>query len=79
MKIIKTAIYDNKVAQLVLKDDGVTVDIIYDGKVISSSGGNTWNNMKDDEAVQECMLYIHIQGYISESTNDKTLEAMLSI
>lgn len=79
MEVIKSNIYNGKEAQLILDDDGITVNIKYDGKIIASSGNNTWNNMKDDEAVQDCILDIHVQEYIAESTTDKTLEAMLNI
>lgn len=56
MKIVKEKIIDDKLAQLVLLDDNITVNVLYDGVCIDSSGGNTWNNIKDEDWIQETLI-----------------------
>lgn len=56
MKIVKEKIIDDKLAQLVLLDDNITVNVLYDGVRIDSSGGNTWNNIKDEDWIQETLI-----------------------
>ena len=56
MKIVKEKIIDDKLAQLVLLDDNITVNVLYDGVCIDSSDGNTWNNIKDEDWIQETLI-----------------------
>lgn len=56
MKIVKEKIIDDKLAQLVLLDDNITVNVLYDGVCIDSSSGNTWNNIKDEDWIQETLI-----------------------
>ena len=56
MKIVKEKIIDDKLAQLVLLDDIITVNVLYDGVRFDSSGGNTWNNIKDEDWIQETLI-----------------------
>lgn len=74
MKIIKTKSIDNRIAELVLLDDGITVQIIYDNQIISSSGNNTWNNIKDDEWAQEAILELETSSFIKRSKTKALLE-----
>lgn len=46
MKIIKKLIYNGKEANLILLDDNITIDIVYDNKTLSSSAGAIWKNIK---------------------------------
>lgn len=74
MKIIKTKSIDNRIAELVLLDDGITVQIIYDNQIISSSGNNTWNNIKNDEWAQEAILELETSSFIKRSKTKALLE-----
>lgn len=74
MKIIKTKSIDNRIAELVLLDDGITVQIIYDNQIISSSGNNTWNNIKDDGWAQEAILELETSSFIKRSKTKALLE-----
>ena len=70
--IIEKAIY-GKVAQLVLMDDGITVNVVYDGKIISSSAGNTWNNICD-AGMKEEYLDITAEGYAEDAIENDEFE-----
>jgi hypothetical protein len=51
MQVIMEKTINNKLAQLILCDDNITVKTLYDGKCIDSSAGNTYNNIKDEKMV----------------------------
>lgn len=75
MKVILEKIIKNKLAQLVLCDDNITVNVVYDGEVIDSSGGGTWENIKDELWFQEFILSDTVSEYLMEK--DSTLQEML--
>lgn len=47
MKIIKKLIYNGKEANLILLDDNITIDVVYDNKTLSSSAGAIWKDIKN--------------------------------
>ena len=75
MKVILEKIIKNKLAQLVLCDDNITVNVVYDGEVIDSSGGGTWENIKDELWFQEFILSDTVSEYLMKK--DSTLQEML--
>lgn len=75
MKVILEKLVKNKLAQLVLCDNNITVNVVYDGEVIDSSGGSTWDNIKDELWFQEFILNDTISEYLMEK--DSTLQEML--
>jgi hypothetical protein len=78
MKIIKEKTIENKLAQLILCDDNITVQIVYDGKCIESSAGNTYNNIKDEDWAQEAFLDFAVTDLIEKETIDPIFESMIN-
>ena len=68
MQIVLEKVIDNKLAQLVLADDNITVQVIYDGVVIDESAGGTWNNISN--GLEEGYLSIIIDSYLENSVED---------
>ena len=68
MQIVLEKVIDNKLAQLVLADDNITVQVIYDGIVIDESAGGTWNNISN--GLEEGYLSIIIDSYLEHSVQD---------
>jgi hypothetical protein len=77
MKVLMKKVINNKLAQLVLCDDKVTVKTLYDGKCIDSSAGNTYNNIKDEKWIQEAFIDFAVQEVIKKETKDPIFEAMI--
>lgn len=74
--IIREGVVNNKLAQLVLKDDGITVDILYGGVCIDSSAGGTWSNIKDTDLI-DAYLSMIVDSYIQRISGDKAFEDLL--
>lgn len=66
MKIVLEKVIDNKLAQLVLLNDNSTVNVLYNGVCIDSSGGNTWNNMKDEDLL-DSYLDLIVESYLTKA------------
>jgi hypothetical protein len=77
MQIIMEKTINNKLAQLILCDDGITVETVYDGKCIDSSDGNTYNNIKDEKWVQEAFIDSAVADLIDSKTIDPIFEEMV--
>ena len=77
MKIIIEKVIDNKLAQLVLCSDNLTVNIIYDGICIDSSAGGTWANL-NGSGLEEGYLDMIVSSYLdnkkAEDLFNKELE-----
>lgn len=76
MKIIVEKVKDNKLAQLVLCSDNLTVNVIYDGICIDSSSGGTWDNIKSDfiEIYLDMIVSSYLDNKKSEDLFNKKLE-----
>lgn len=74
MKVVKSIEIQGKDAKLVLLDDNITVQIIYDGKSVSSSAGQTWNNLKDENWAQAGIIKIEVENYLKNQETMKELE-----
>ena len=76
MKVILEKIIKNKLAQLILCDDNITVNVVYDGEVIDSSGGGTWDNIKNTDLVCEYLTLI-VEDYIERKEEHLAFMAIL--
>ena len=76
--VIKEKTINNKLAQLILDEDNITVKVIYNGVCIDSSSGNTWNNIKDEDWLQESMIDFAVTclGDKKDKDFDKMLEEL---
>lgn len=70
MFVVKEKIIKDKLAQLVLEDDNITVSVIYDGICIDSSGGNTWNNIKDECWIQDAFIDMAVNEFTHEADSE---------
>lgn len=73
MNIIKEKIIDDKLAQLILDDDNITLKVVYEGICIDESAGGTWENIKDGEMIGG-YLDVIVYSYIDKIANDKAFE-----
>ncbi len=76
MKLIKRIRIDGKEAKLLLLDDNKTVNIVFDNEIISSSAGETWNNIENEEWAQEGLLKIESERYIRKKNSIHKLKKM---
>lgn len=76
MNIIIEKVKDNKLAQLILCDDNLTVNVIYDGICIDSRSGGTWDNIKFDfiEIYLDMIVSSYLSNKKSEDLFNKKLE-----
>ena len=70
MKILYAEYIDDKFSELILTDDHVVI-VKYDGRVISESGDETWQNIQDicELYVQFC---IHVYRREEESSKERS-------
>lgn len=76
MREIKKIKIDGKEAKLLLLDDNKTVNILFDNEIISSSAGETWNNIENEEWAQEGLLKIESERYIRKKNSIHKLKKM---
>lgn len=77
MKVIKEKTINKKLAQLILEDDNITVSVLYDGNRIDSSAENTWNNLKDEDWIQDAYIDLVVDEVLENKTVDlEFLEAV---
>lgn len=74
MKIIKKLIYNGKEANLILQDDNITIDVVYDDKTLSSSSGAVWKNIKNDDWAQEALLAVEVESYLKKKSCKNKLQ-----
>lgn len=74
MKIIKKLIYNGKEANLILLDDNITIDVVYDDKTLSSSVGAIWKNIKNDDWAQEALLAVEVESYLKKKSCKNRLQ-----
>ena len=74
MKIIKKLIYNGKEANLILLDDNITIDVVYDNKTLSSSAGAIWKNIKNDDGAQEALLAVEVESYLKKKSCKNRLQ-----
>lgn len=74
MKIIKAIVIEGKEAKLILLDDEKTVQIFFDGEMISSSAKSTWNNIKNEEWAQYGLLKIEVENHVKKDQSLKRLK-----
>lgn len=72
MKVIVEKVKDNKLAQLILCNDSLTVNVVYDGVCIDSSSGNTWGNIKSE------FIEIYLDMIVSSYLDSKKYEDLLN-
>lgn len=76
MQVIIEKTIKNKEAKLVLADDNVTVQVIYDNIVIDTSAGDTWKNL-NGTGLEEGYLDVVVNSIIDEqSSYDAEFEEM---
>lgn len=72
MEVIQQIKIDGKDAKLILLSDKKTIQITYNNTIISTSAGETWNNIESEEWAQIGLVKIEIEKYIkNKSTLDK--------
>lgn len=74
MKIIKKLMYNGKEANLILLDDNITIDVVYDNKTLSSSAGAIWKNIKNDDWAQEALLAVEVESYLKKKSCKNRLQ-----
>lgn len=68
MQVILEKTIKNKEAKLVLADDNVTVQVIYDNKLIDTSAGDTWKNL-NGTGLEEGYLEVVVNSIIDEQSS----------
>jgi len=76
MKVIKSIIFDNKEAKLVLLKDNI-LQVLYDDMVVSTHKGHTWNNIKNEPALQLGLLQLEVEVYVKKKQVEEELELLV--
>lgn len=77
MQVIKEKIIKGKPAQLVLEDGETTIKILYDGICIDCIEGTTWENIKDEDWIQEAFIDFAVDEYNDDNEIDSEFLAMV--
>lgn len=76
MKVVASKLINNKLAQLVLKEDNVTVQVVYDDKIISESSKGTWDNLKCSD-LKKSYLNLIVLSYLDNLNSKENFEEFL--
>jgi hypothetical protein len=77
MKVIFEKVINDKLAQLVLCDDNITVNTLYDGVCVNSSSENTYNNIKDEKWIQEAILDLEVNCVLRKNNVNDEIQSMI--
>lgn len=76
MQIIKEKIIKGKPAKLVLCDDNITLNVLYDSICIWSNTNNAWKNLKEGN-LEEAYLELAVDYYINKNKHNEEFENKL--
>ena len=76
MKVIKSIIFDNKEAKLVLLKDNI-LQVFYDDMVVSTHKGYTWNNIKNEPELQLVLLQLEVEVYVKKKQVEEELDMLV--
>lgn len=74
MTVVECMIH-NKLAKLNVDNDCSVMNVVYDGKVISSTTGNVWGTLRGS-GLELAYLKVAINDYIKFNTFDENFESM---
>lgn len=74
MTVVECMIH-NKLAKLNVNNDCSVMNVVYDGKVISSTTGNVWSTLRGS-GLELAYLKVAINDYIKFNTFDENFESM---